>query len=336
MERVEAAKDGQGFVGAEAGRRFVPWGFNYDHDRRNRLIEEYWDAEWPTVVEDFREMKALGANVVRVHLQVAQFMDGPDKANARSVEQLGRLVALAQQTGIYLDVTGLGCYRRRAVPRWYDDLGEAERWEVQARFWEAVSSACAASPAVFCYDLMNEPVVPSGRRAAGEWLAGEFAGFSFVQFISLDQGGRPRPQIAREWVAKLIGAIRRHDPGRMVTVGLLPDASGASGFVPREVARQLDFLCVHMYPDRSKMGEALTTVAAFAVGKPLVIEETFPLYCDAGQLGRFIEDSRRWACGWIGFYWGETPDELRKSREIRDAMTLAWLELFRKARPGRD
>ena len=47
---------------------------------------------------------------------------------------------------------------------------------------------------------MNEPVTPSGRMDPGKWLAGEFAGFCYVQYISLDQQDRPRQQIAREWL----------------------------------------------------------------------------------------------------------------------------------------
>ena len=35
------------------------WGVNYDHDDAGRLLEDYWADEWPTVVEDFREIKAL-------------------------------------------------------------------------------------------------------------------------------------------------------------------------------------------------------------------------------------------------------------------------------------
>ena len=30
---------------------------------------------------------------------------------------------------------------------------------MQARFWEAVAATCRNRPAVFCYDLMNEPIV---------------------------------------------------------------------------------------------------------------------------------------------------------------------------------
>ncbi|HUU10385.1 MAG TPA: hypothetical protein VM431_07565, partial [Phycisphaerae bacterium] len=52
MQRVRASDDRRGFVLATSGRRFVPWGFNYDHDGGGRLIEDYWDAEWATVEQD--------------------------------------------------------------------------------------------------------------------------------------------------------------------------------------------------------------------------------------------------------------------------------------------
>ena len=337
MEWVEVAKDGKGFVLAPSGKTFTPWGFNYDHDRRPRLIEEYWEAEWSTVVEDFGEMRALGANVVRVHLQLAKFMDGPDTPNVRSLAMLRRLITLAEQAGLYLDITGLGCYRKKEAPAWYDALGEGERWAVQARFWEAVAACGAGSPAIFCYDLMNEPVVSGGRREAGEWVAGDLGGFSYVQFITLDPAGRTRPEVARQWIARLAGAIRKQDPRHLITVGLVPwsvDRPGlTSGFVPREIAGDLDFLCVHLYPDEKKPQEDLETLKGFSVGKPVVIEETFLLGCGATYLRRFIAESRPYACGWIGFYWGETPAELRQKRDMGAALTLAWLEMFQKGRP---
>ena len=337
MEWVEVAKDGKGFVLSPSGKKFTPWGFNYDHDRKPRLLEEYWEAEWPTVVEDFGEMRTLGANVVRIHLQLGKFMDAPDKPNAKSLEMLRRLIALAEQNGLYLDLTGLACYRKKEAPAWYDAMDESERWAVQARFWEAVAACGAGSPAVFCYDLMNEPVVPGGRREAGQWVAGDLGGFSYVQFITLDQAGRPRQEVARQWIARLKAAIRKADGRHLVTVGLVPwsvDRPGlTSGFVPREVAGELDFLCVHLYPDAKKPDEDRQTLEGFAVGKPLVIEEIFLLTCGADYLRKFIAESRQYACGWIGFYWGQTPAELRKQGDIGAALTLGWLEVFQKSRP---
>src|SRR6476659_1601777 len=76
MATIRVAKDGKGFVQKASGKKFVPWGLNYDHDAKGRLIEDYWADEWPAIEGDFGEMKQLGANVVRVHLQFGKFMDG--------------------------------------------------------------------------------------------------------------------------------------------------------------------------------------------------------------------------------------------------------------------
>jgi hypothetical protein len=334
MEWVRVAADGKAFICADSGRRFTPWGFNYDHDDRGRLLEDYWDAEWPRVARDLAAMRKLGANVVRVHLQLGKFMDGPDRPNARALARLDGLLQLAGRERLYLDVTGLGCYHKADVPAWYDRLPEKDRWDVQARFWQAVAARCAGSPAVFCYDLMNEPVVPAGRREPGAWLGPPFAGKHFVQFISLDQGGRPRPDLAARWVRVLTAAIRRADRSHLITVGLVDwslDRPGlTSGFVPGRVAADLDFLSVHMYPERGKVGEAVRTLAGFVVGKPVVVEETFPLRCSVAELEEFLDRSGTHAAGWLGFYWGRTPQELRGSKRIGDALMLGWLEFFER------
>ena len=48
------------------------------------------------------------------------------------------------------------------------------------------------------------------------------------------------------------------------------------------------------------------------------------------ELEKFIEGSRGHAAGWVGFYWGKPPEELRRSRTISDALTLGLLELFER------
>ena len=338
MPWVEISADQRGFVLAKDKGPFTPWGFNYDHDERGRLLEEYWLDEWPLVEEHFAQMKKLGANVVRVHLQTGKFLDSPDEADKRSLEQLGKLLDLAERTGVYLDLTGLGCYHKQDVPAWYDELSEAKRWDAQAVFWEAVAERCASSPAVFCYDLMNEPVVPGGRRNDKDWLGPAFAGKHFVQFITLDQQTRPRHEIAAQWVQRMTAAVRRRDPRHLITVGLVDwslDRPGlTSGFVPEKIAKHLDFVSVHIYPEKGKIEQALTTLAGFAVGKPVVIEETFPLKCSADELEKFIEASRGRAAGWISFYWGKSPERLQASGELGDAILLDWLKRFENRAPN--
>ena len=332
MPWVVVSKDRTGFVLESSGKPFVPWGFNYDHDDSGRLIEDYWESEWPTVETHFAQMKKLGANVVRIHLQLGRFMNGPAEPNRKALDRLALLLALAEKERLYLDLTGLGCYHKQDVPAWYDTLGEQERWDVQAGFWQAVAANCAGSPAVFCYDLMNEPVVPGGKRMGGEWLGRAFAGKHFVQFITLDQQDRPRPEIAQAWVKHLTTAIREKDRRHLLTVGLVDwslDRPGLnSGFVPAKIAGDLDFLCVHLYPEQGKLDDAIKTLAGFSVGKPVVIEETFPLKCSMDEFAQFLQRSQTNACGWIGFYWGKPPEELRRSKEIKDAILLGWLDFF--------
>ncbi|MBI5387643.1 MAG: cellulase family glycosylhydrolase [Verrucomicrobia bacterium] len=334
---VEVSQDRTGFVLTPSGERFTPWGFNYDHDEAGRLIEDYWRLEWAKVEEDFREMKELGANVVRVHLQLNRFMRSEQEPDRDALRQLARLLQVAERLALYLDLTGLGCYHAKDVPAWYDALPEDRRWAVQAKFWEAVARECKSSPAVFCYDLMNEPVAPAGGGKGTNWLGPAFAGKHFVQWIALERRGRVRPALAREWVQRLAGAIRKEDPRHLITVGLVSwslDRPGlSSGFVPSAVAADLDFLSVHLYPETSKLAADLDTLRGFNVGKPVVIEETFPLKCSAEEFAVFLDRSRPMASGWIGFYWGKTLDECRASKTIPDAMMLGWLKCFQRGAP---
>ena len=337
---IAVSKDGRGFSFAESGERFVPWGFNYPAG--SKLLEDSWENDWDTVAQDFREMRELGANVVRVHLQVAQFMEAADRPNLKSLAQLAKLLQLAEETDLYLDVTGLGSYRPADGPAWYDELSRDERWAVQARFWSAVAEVCAMSPAVFCYDLMNEPVVPGNARKPREWRSGKLlGGLDFVQSISLDAPDRPRDEIAAEWIKTLTKAIREKDKKHLITVGMLPWGKKwghLSGFVPEKNAPDLDFLSVHIYPASGKLEEAREGLQKFSVGKPVVIEETFNLSCSAPELREFLLDSRGKAAGWIGHYAGESLadlDELQKSGQltIPQAITRQWLELFKSLGP---
>jgi hypothetical protein len=338
LELIRVSADGRDFVYAESGKRFFAWGFNYDHDDSGRLIENYWHQEWSTVVEDFKEIKALGANVVRIHPQLAKFMKSAKEPDEASSKQLVRLVRLAEETGLYLDITGLGCYHKKDVPRWYDAMDEAGRWEVQAVFWEAIAKNCAASPAIFCYDLMNEPILPGNKEKQTDWLAGEFGGKYFVQRISLDLAGRTRKQVARMWVDKLVAAIRKHDKHHMITVGVIPWAhtfpKAKPLFYSKEVGENIDFVCVHFYPKKGEVQKALTALAVYDVGKPLVIEECFPLQCGIEEFDLFVDKSLDIVDGYVGFYWGKTIEEYSAPNAgIADSIMRNWLEYFRTKGP---
>lgn len=334
LPRIRPADEKTHFVAEGSPRPFVAWGFNYDHDDAGRLIEDYWNTEWETVAADFREMKALGVNVVRIHLQVGRFLETADRPNEENLKTLGRLVTLAEETGLYLDVTGLGCYHKQDVPAWYDALDEAGRWEVQVRFWKEVAQVCRRSDAIFCYDLMNEPVLTGGANNT-EWLVGPpLGGKHFVQRITTDARGRSDKEIAKAWVEKLTAAIRSVDDRHMITVGVIPWAQVFKGakplFYSPEVGAPLDFASIHFYPKKVPIEESLEVLKVYEVGKPLVIEEIFPLDAGLDETEEFIRRSGTHVDGWVSFYWGKTPEENEKKGDLPGTIIAEWLRRFSK------
>ncbi len=336
LEWIRPALNGTHFVTTPSNRPFRAWGFNYDRDDSGRLLEDYWAAEWETVAEDFQEMKALGANVIRIHLQLARFMEAADTPNRASLQRLAALIQLAEESGLYLDITGLGCYRKEDVPPWYDALDESERWTVQARFWKEVAQAGRNSPAIFCYDLMNEPVV-GGEDSGPGWLPGEpLGGKYYLQKLTRQKRGRSDQEIARDWVQTLATAIRAVDSRHMITVGVIPWGLVFKGakplFYSREASGPLDFVSVHFYP--KDVDEALSVLRDFQIGKPVVIEEIFPLQTSIERTEEFIQKSRSWVDGYLSFYWGKSIEENARKGDLSGALMSAWLKRFQALGPA--
>jgi hypothetical protein len=340
---ITVNKSNSGFVLSSTGSAFTPWGFNYSRDERFRLIEDYWNDAgsegWSKIERDFREMRLLGANVVRVNLQFAKFMDAPGKPNRIALARLESLINLAESMDIYLDIAGLGTFRARDVPQWYNNLSERDRWGVQSEFWEAIASAGASHHGVFAYNLMNEPLVSTERRSTGQWThPSELDGLRYVEYINLDPAGRTSADIARAWVQQLTEAIHKHDRRHAITLGMIwldgvtPENMPIA---PAAIAQGVDFLAVHMYPATGRVDIALKALAHYRIGKPIVIEETFPLHCTSKEYADFLRRSRATASGWLAHFWSLTPDDLRGKTDAPSVLMLESLNSFRDLNPNR-
>lgn len=338
LPKIVLSEDGKDFRQQGTDAPFYVWGVNYDHDGDGKLIEDYWHDEWAVIEEDFDEIKSLGANAVRVHLQLPKFMKTASEPNEENLKKLADLVKLAEAKKLYLNLTGLGCYHKQDVPAWYDEMKEAERWEVQANFWKAVAKVGKHSPAVFCYDLMNEPVLGGGANA-DQWLVGEpLGGKYFVQRITTDAAGRDNKEIAAAWVKKLTDAIREVDQQTLVTVGVIPWAhvwpNAKPLFYSEEVGEPLDFASVHFYPEKEKIDKAIAALKVYDVGKPLVIEEFFPLKCSLEEAHEFLTEARPITDGVTSFYWGTTRKEYEEAGTMQGAILARWLERFEAMSKG--
>jgi hypothetical protein len=327
METIRIASDKKGFILHPSGARYVPWGHNYASvDIMERLA-----ADPERVEREITEMKAAGTTVARIHPEMPRILAGPDKLDSKALEQLRELLTIAERSGIYLKITGLACYKIKDRLAWYDSLDEQDRWQTQAFFWEAIARTCAESPAVFAYDLINEPVA-IGKRSDG-WYAGRMGDVEFCQRLSLNPGKRSGDDIFREWTKRMVASIRKHDQTHLITLGMLPfPAAYKAG------AEQLDFVSPHLYPKAGKVDDELKLLKQFDWHKPVVIGETFPLNCGADDERDFLLKSREFAHGWIGHWPDDSPAELAEMKKagkatIQNAMWLSWVEMFKDLGP---
>ena len=338
-EKVVVSPDKKGFMLAKTHRAFHPWGLNYGH--YGMLIKDAQSPMWDTLTSDFQKMKEMGVNDVRVHIQFDEFMVRADSANELALKGYKRLLTVAQKTGIYLDITGLACYRPAQRLLWYDSLVESDRWKAQARFWGEVAKATAGNPAVFCYDLINEPTIPAKplkkvqeATSTKAWYSGSFGGYDFCQYIALDPNGRSIDAIRHKWIHQMTAAIRQYDSKTLITVGLLP-WTNAFGNVD-SVASDLDFISVHIYPEKNRPKDAMEQLGHCNVGKPVVIEETYSLSCGIDQWVSFMRESRSIATGWVGHYlYGYSLKEMNnlQNKTMGEAVYQAWLSAFVEMKP---
>jgi hypothetical protein len=307
------------------GERFRAWGFNYGIGDRYPILR-YFDrpteSRLDEVVSDMREARALGANTLRVYLEVDAFMKGPMQPNRRAFAALAALLDKAERLRIYLNLTGNLVWR--APPAWYDALPEQARWGVQARFWREVARTARSSPAVLVYELTSEPEVADD----GDWYSGDMGGYTFIQRIVRKLDGRNPSQLARRWIRMLTASVRAHDRSHLIGIGLLPSGEPFGG---ANVADLLDVLLVHEYPEQGREAEAIARVHDLAAsGKPVILGETAPLWATAESWESFLTGSRNVVDGHLYFYDGRMPGELGPT--MPDALHAGALTQFRLLR----
>jgi hypothetical protein len=296
----------------ENGDCFVPFGYNYVGSKFVSLLEDDWlsDSSWAVIISDFQEMRRYNANTVRIHLQYNKFMNDPQTPNETAFDRLKQLVQLAEETRLYLLVTGLGAYRAADQPLWYDALDEQQRWATHAIFWAKVAESIGSSNAVFSYDLMNEPV----STDTSTWLPGSaFGNFHFVQNLTRTPNGRTFEQIATAWIQQMKAAIRAHDLATPITVGFI-------GCGPvKAFSVDLDYISTHIYPQPDSTGtggfctptltNALNLVYNNLDGKPFVVSEIAPLNSFSAT-DSFMRATCYVVNGWLNHYGGSTLEEL--------------------------
>jgi len=299
------------------------WGMNWIA-RDDSPVIVYFDhptsAKLAGLTAQLRTAHRMGANSMRIYLELGQVMQTPGRARTSTLTALRNVLKAAEKERVYLDISGNLVWRAKRVPAWYDRLSEQSRWQVQANFWRAVAHAAASSPAVLCYELTSEPII---GEAPG-YYTGRMGDWTFVQSVATRQG-RDARTLARAWTRQLAVAVRSQD-NRPVTIGLLPVLHDA--FTPENLADLLDMLVIHQYPQQGKATEAVAVVRGYAAfKKPVLLGETFLLEDDAPTQRAFLLGANPYLVGTFEFFDGRDPNHMTVST-IPDAVYSVSLRQF--------
>jgi hypothetical protein len=344
LERVARSADGSGFVGAVSGKPFAFWATG---------MFLRFSMDWNEIVENVRELRRMGFNSVRVLIQTEEILVAPASpgalptGNAFALARLADLFALAEQTGLYMDLTGLGIEDEADTATWFNVLDEAGRWQAQSTFWRLVAGVVRNSPALGFYDLMNEPAIPLVDEPL--WCAGAFGGFCFAQNLTRTPAGRSQATIAQQWTTIMRNAIRQDagDTSHLISIGtIFCDRGGLEGLLPADL---IDFQIVHLYPRDdnpntpmvNELEEDIQSVKDCKErrpDRPLVVEETAVLAGSELALEPFLRQTNPAAQGWSAQSNGLTPAQINPPADFPLAFQLGTYRVFLynafRANPG--
>jgi hypothetical protein len=362
MRLITVTADGSGFVEATSGRSYVPFGTNY-YDPNTGWPPQVWEQfDLDRVPEHFEVMSQLGVNCARVFLAAAAFQPNADTVDEQALKKLDMLIRIARRAGIRLIVTGPGDWEGEPSYWQPDQFTGEEALKALDHFWTVIGQRYQGEPAIFAWDLANEPQMPWSAPSWGPrwnaWLESKYADRDGLKAAwgntlsdselwgsiempeDVARSGDPRlhdwqlfrEHLADQWVQRQVRVLREVDPTHLITIGYVQwsypvvrpgDPSLYSAFNPRRQVEWLDFVCMHFYP---LMGRPFGSRDNWL--RNLAYLQTLLAYCHAGKpvmLGEY---------GWYGGgapagrpYLDEDQQDRWISAEIEASRRLAqgWL-----------
>lgn len=340
LELLAVTEDG--FVGASSGSPLRFWGGDLDVQP---------DIE--VMVADFREVRRMGVNVIRLLLETEDYLEAPacegcdPTVDTAAVDHLGDVARAAAEAGLYLDVTGNGIARHHHNGSWFDELDaspedEERRWAAQELFWVAVATELAPYPSIAWYDLINEPTLPAPGAPATSWCFIEdkpahepcWNPNVVKSMADPDDPSLPRDgnEVAQSWTTRMRDAIKVQagDTAHPVSVGQISLCGGPLNRASQQLA---DFDSLHIYPQDGTVVAAIDRVKTCKqAGRPLVIEETYlSLRVSETTMEQFLDGTEAHTAGYLGHFQGVTPTELLRWMEEHptDPDWWTWLTWYR-------
>lgn len=328
MGLVTVTTEGNGFVEVTSGQPYIPFGTNY-YDPDTGWPPQVWqqfDAD--RVTEHFQVMKEIGVNCARIFLAATAFQPDPDTVDERALKKLDRVIAIARRAGIRLVITGPGHWEGEPSYWQPDRFAGEEAIAALENFWRVVGERYRGEPAIFAWDLANQPQIPWSAPGWGPrwnaWLESKYTNRDGLKAawgtaladdepwgdieVPEDVANRGDPRLhdwqlfrehlADHWVQRQVRVLREADPTHLITIGYIQssypvvrpgDPSVYSAFNPHRQVEWLDFISVHFFP---VMGHPFVSRDNWLAN--LTYLQTILTYCHAGKpvvLGEY---------GWYG------------------------------------
>ena len=145
-------------------------------------------------------MRARNGTLWRIFPQFQDVLAGPGTINKTGIAALTAALDMAHAHGVKATVTGLSDFVPAHNPEWMNKIGEdmdseAKIQAVSELWWGTLAKAWKGHPAVFSFDLQNEPIWMSGpwnnnAPGANSWSTG------CMGTVGVDQQVRQISQLA--------------------------------------------------------------------------------------------------------------------------------------------
>jgi hypothetical protein len=247
--------EGTNFI--RKGQPYKFWGFHTSVVGSGGILDMQDSTLRVPVQEEMIRTQRLKTNIMRVFLQMFDFVSGPDVPNLvfnqTALDNLIFWLDTARENGVYIKLCGGNVWIPAVAPAWYDALVNYEdRWDVQEFFYTKLVEGIVAAghdSTIMGYDLTGEPVIktdPDYPWYGYESYPGNLSVGGQYYNPCIARGPSVTDQTARDWIIQLTRAIKRADPQALCTVGTLPFIGGAFG---RDNTQDLlDFVSPHIYP----------------------------------------------------------------------------------------
>ncbi|MEN6334987.1 MAG: beta-galactosidase [Phycisphaerales bacterium] len=360
MNLIAVGPDGRGFVEQASGTPYVPFGANY-YDPHTGWAPKIWRQFDPNAVtRHFQIMSGLGVNCARIFLTAATFQPDVNTVDEAALKKLDAMIAIARRSGVRLILTGPDHWE--GVPAYWkpDRFAGEQALRALEIFWRTLGRRYRGEPAIFAWDLLNEPHLPwfveDWRPAWGQWLQAKYDSREALKTAWSDnlgeqedwasiavpedkaEQGSPRlrdwqlfrEHLADQWTRRQAEALRKADPTHLITVGYIQwsyplvrtgNPSLYAAFNPRRQAQWLDFVCMHFYPI---LGGPFESQEMW--DKNLAYLQTALAYCHVGKPVVLEE---------YGWYGGGAPRGLPSLTEDQQARWIvAEIEASRRVSAG--